>query len=328
MKRATLTLTILITLLMSVTAQTIKRQKVIDNAKEYANLSWRMNTRNAQNQCYSPIWIRTYFPSGATTTGMAYCWGCGDKIPDFMNAIAGNGKAGNICTEKQGNTLGFRSNTFGVDCSGLVTRALGRSEKHLGTGQLEPYFTEITDRRSSMRMGDIFNKKDDHTAIFSYESSSGNPVVFEASATDWKVSERVNHPWSYFNNYKALRYKDLQDGGLAKVNQGISVTPSTVRRGQSVTVIFHLKELAGASIQYDTVTVAVLDQSNRFKFDLEWKANFSIPANGEKSYMVASARMDLPPGTYKLVARGRVTDWFDFQTTNGGVNGKTFTVTN
>jgi hypothetical protein len=175
-------------------------------------------------------------------------------------------------------------------------------------------------------MGDIFNKAGDHTAIFSRLSSSGTPVVIEASSTGWKVAER-DRPWSYFVNYKSLRYNSLQDGGLAKLNQGVSVFPSSIRKGQSIQVIFHLKELEGASITYDTITVAILDQSNRFMFDLEWKNNFNVPANGEKSYLVASATINLPPGTYKAVARGRVTDWFDFQTTGAGVNGKTFTVT-
>jgi hypothetical protein len=339
MKNATLTLAILITLLSPVAAQTIRRQQVIDNAKEFANLSWRMNTRNTQDQCYSPIWIKTKFPATSSNIkGMAYCWGCGKKISQFQSGIAGNGKAGNGCTKSQGAPGQSQPNTFGVDCSGLVTRALGRSETHLGTSELEPLFTVLSDRKNMMRMGDIFNKKNDHTAIFWYQNSSGKPVVYEASGTDWKVSERT-YSWSYFDNYKALRYKDLQDGGLAKVNQGLTVSPSTVRRGQTISVIFHLKELEGAAITYDTVTVAIVDRNGVFKFDLPWRTNFTIPANGEKTflvpanngqgYVVATARIDLPAGTYKAVARGRIGGgWFDFLTTGSGVNGRTFTVTN
>lgn len=325
MKKATLTVIVLAALVVSTAAQTIRRQEVINNAAGFQSLTWKMGPRNVQDQCYKPIWIKTPFAAGTTVTGMAYCWGCGHSVSAFKSGIAGDGKSGNRCTKLQGNPFGYIGNTFGVDCSGLVTRAMGRSEKHLGTSELEPYFSVFSDN-VAMRMGDIFNKAGDHTAIFARQTSAGTPVIIEASATDWKVTER-ERPWSYFKNYKRLRYKQFQDGGLAKLNQGIGVNPPSVRRGQSMTVVFHLKELEGAAITYDTVTVAILDMSDRFIMDLPWWNNFKIPANGEKSYFADSPKLNLAPGKYKLVARGKIGSWFDFLTTGGGVNGKTFTVT-
>lgn len=325
MKRTALTLMMVTVLIAPLQAQTIKRQEIINNAVTFMNLKWKMNARNIQGQCYSPIWINTHFPAGANVTGMAYCWGGGHTISEFNKGIADSGRAGNRCTKQQGNDKGYRSNTFGVDCSGLVTRAWGLSNiKHLGTGELGGYSTSFTSQLA-MRMGDIFNQPGEHTAIFWYETSAGKPHVIEASAADWKVSER-DYEWRYFKNYTKMRYNQLQDGGAAKLNAGISINPLTVRKGKSISVIFHLKELEGLPITYDTVTCAILDSSNRFMGDLTWVNNFKVPANGEKSYSVASAVINLPPGTYKAVARGKVTDWFDFQTTGSGVNGKTFTV--
>lgn len=323
MKRTALILMMVTALITPLQAQTIKRQEIINNAVKFMNLKWKMNARNIQDQCYSPIWIKTHFSAGANITGMAYCWGGGHTISEFNKGITDSGKAGNRCTKKQGNDQ-YRSNTFGVDCSGLVTRAWGLSNKHLGTGELKGYSTEFTSQ-SAMRMGDIFNKSGEHTAIFWYETSSGKPHVIEASAVDWKVSER-DYKWSELQSYAKRRYNQLQDGGAAKLNAGISINPLTVRKGKSISVIFHLKELEGLPITYDTVTCAILDSSNRFIADLTLVNNFKVSANGEKSYSVASAVINLPPGTYKAVARGKVTDWFDFQTTGSGVNGKTFTV--
>lgn len=310
----------------------ITRQQIMNNASNFQNLVWTMNARNSQNTCVSPTWIITQFSAGSTITGMAYCWGGGHTISQFNNGIAGNGKAGNRCTSQQGNCC-WRSNTYGVDCSGFVTRAWGRTESHLGTGQL-PGICVAIPQPAAIRRGDIFNLVNSHAALFSSFASNGTPNIIESSATDWKVSAR-NRPWSYFNGYTPLRYKDVTDdvAGFGRVDQGVTVTPTSAQGGQSFQVTFRLRETYGAPITYTRVTCAILNASNQHLFDLAHFTNVSLGAGQAWSYS-ATGVANLPTGTYKAVARGMVSNWFDFLTIPStyrpgyGVNPQSFSVTN
>jgi hypothetical protein len=104
-----------------------------------------------------------------------------------------------------------------------------------------------------------------------------------------------------------------------------------VSSGQAFAVGFTLQEVSGAAVTLAEIAVAILNPDGTHRFDLLplW-SNVTIPANstwaGQRS---ATLFASTPAGQYRAVLRGRVAggSWFDFETTGGGVNPRTFTVT-
>lgn len=115
--------------------------------------------------------------------------------------------------------------------------------------------------------------------------------------------------------------------GYAAVSEGVTVTPSPIYVGDNFNVTFTLKEIQGAPITFAEVTCAILDNNDNLQFDLQKFSNVTVPANETWTY-TGSGYMgsQFPPGTYKAMARGRVTNWFDFTTTGSGVNPCVFEV--
>jgi hypothetical protein len=299
-------------------AQTITREQIMANARTYRDLRWTVSTRNVMNACIPGTYIRTPFAANATVTGMAYNWGGDSTLPHFQNGIAGFGYAGNRCTSEQGNCC-LRSNTYGVDCSGFVQRTWGLTGK-LGTADLarDSLTSAIRLGSTGMRSGDAFVKPGDHTALFSHVDAAGNPWVIEASASDWKVTQR-QRTWTYYSAYQKRRYRNLQDGGIGKIDQGMTIS-SRPRVNQTFTATIRLRETDGAPIRYDDVTVAILDQWGAFKFDLSHRGTTSLAADGSVT-ITMSGKAVVSPGMHIAVARGRVgNSWSDLPVTTGGKN--------
>lgn len=307
---------------LSIQAQSIvTRERVMQNARTFRDLTWTMASRNAKSACLATTWIQTPFTSG-TFTGMAYNWGGMSSISEFANGIAGSGFAGNRCTELQGNPYGFRPNTFGVDCSGLTQQAFQYGGTKLGTYGIRTITNPIALGTGDMRSGDVFVKAGDHVAIFSQRDQSGNPVVIEASATDWKVTQR-SRTWSYFSAYEKRRYYNLQDAGMGAIYQGETV--SQARLWQWFTTSFRLLETTSSPITYDDLTVAILDQNGQYKFDLQHRGATYLGPNGIVSVSLGGYA-NIWPGWYRAVARGRIgSTWSDLPTA-GGTNGVWFYV--
>ena len=307
---------------LSLDAQsTITRDRVMQNAGRFRDLGWTMYSRNARSACYAGTWIQTPFPASMSVLGMAYNWGGYSTVPDFVNGIAGSGYAGNRCTDTQGNP-GYQPNTFGVDCSGLVQRAFEYGGTKLNTSGIRSITNPIPLGSADMRAGDVFVLAGSHTALFSNRDAYGNPVVIEASATDWKVSQR-SRTWTYFSSYEKRRYYNLQDGGIGKIDYGETVSPAHV--WQWFTTSFDLREGTGSAITYDDVTVAILDQYSQYKFDLQHRGMTYLPAYGS-TWVSVGGSANLWPGWYKAVARGRIgSTWSDLPTA-GGANSVWFYV--
>jgi len=307
---------------LSIQAQSlITRERVMQNTRTFRDLTWTMSSRNAKNACYATTWVETPFASGSIT-GMAYSWGGMSSISEFTNGIAASGYAGNRCTDLRGNPYGYRPNTYGVDCSGLTQQAFQYGGTKLGTYGIRSITNPITLGTADMRSADVFVKAGDHVAVFSNRDQSGNPVVIEASATDWKVSQR-SRTWTYFSAYEKRRYYNLQDGGIGAIDQGEAVSPA--RLWQWFTTSFRLREGTGSPITYDDVTVAILDSNGQYKFDLQHRGLTYLGANGTASVTVGG-NANLLPGWYKAVARGRIgPTWSDLPVA-GGTNGVWFYV--
>jgi hypothetical protein len=303
------------------------RAKVMDNAKAFREYAW-VAPKGLSACNTKKIW--TPFAEKTSVLGVAYAWGSGHTIPEFANAIKNGGYAGNRCTSSAGNPT-YTPGTYGVDCSGLVTRVWERPEKHLGTSQLPAITHPVRGGVDNMRSGDIFNWSSEHTVVYSHRESSGELGVVEASANDWKVSKHT-YSLSYFldkkKKYTPLRYPNLQDAGIAKITSGISA-PSSVKKGQSLSVSLRLTETDGESIRYDRITVAVLALNDTFQFDLTHQLNVSIKGDGTYDYK-GSGVANLTPGTYKLVARGNIggtsSGWSDLLVSGSGKNYVAFTV--
>lgn len=115
--------------------------------------------------------------------------------------------------------------------------------------------------------------------------------------------------------------------GYASLSQGVSISPETVILGQDFSVSFTLKEVRGEAKTFENVAVAIHQADNSFLFDFAMYDNVTIPAYGTWSETATNhLYADKPPGTYKVVVKGRVGgEWFDFDTVDNGVNPRTFT---
>jgi len=114
--------------------------------------------------------------------------------------------------------------------------------------------------------------------------------------------------------------------GHASVSEGVAVSPDPVVLGQNFTVSFTLKELRGKSRTFEEIAIAILDLDDNLISDFANYPNETISANGTLSRSGKNYLYDTHlPGTYKAIIRGRIGgEWFDFDTTDNGVNPKAF----
>jgi len=149
-------------------------------------------------------------------------------------------------------------------------------------------------------------------------------VVMTISSGHYTVSGS-----SIGSNYSCQGWLRKLSTGYAKVSQGVSVSPNPIIRGGSLQANFTLLEVNGSSITFDTITCAILNNSNVLQFNLSRYNNVTISSNGSYNYNATGYfSSSLPLGTYKAVARGykNGTGWFDFTTTGSGQNPLSFQV--
>src|SRR5262245_18306278 len=99
--------------------------------------------------------------------------------------------------------------------------------------------------------------------------------------------------------------------GFARVESGVAVSPTApfASPGPAVhnfSVAFALRETTGAPVTFAEVAAAILDEEGTTLFDLPHQANVTIPANGTWTFPTQTGYL-LNPGTYRAIARGRVT---------------------
>ncbi|MBA4407232.1 hypothetical protein C0389_08165 [bacterium] len=133
------------------------------------------------------------------------------------------------------------------------------------------------------------------------------------------------------NQFAAMYYFSAQNtiqNGLAKVSQGVSISPNPINIGNNFQSTFTLQETLGASITYASIVCAIV-QGGSHVVDMEVKNNVTIPANGSYQYSSTQQwRLTDPAGTYQAVARWKDSNgnWFDFTTTSNGLNSVAFQV--
>ncbi|NOK60721.1 MAG: hypothetical protein GFH27_549297n322 [Chloroflexi bacterium AL-W] len=182
----------------------IYRQYISQNAYSYISASKYLNVTNTDGDCAGRSKPR-YIGGPGTYTGVPYDWGGNNTAADYTSAMDDGYKAGNTNT-----AYGKLGCSRGVDCSGLVTRAWGRSDKKYGTSTLPEISTALPDQWS-LKEGDIMN--DFVTHVFLIRSiDDGGANVYE-STVDAGLDRVVYRylPWGAFNGFQPNRYNNLCD---------------------------------------------------------------------------------------------------------------------
>ena len=120
-----------------------------------------------------------------------------------MRGLNNGGRAGNIITRS-----GKVGNTFGLDCSGYVSRCWGLTSKR-STNTIENVARRIS--YSSLQPGDALNNAGSHVMLFEKRDSNGDSVLYEATTLQEydRVSHTVRPKSKVESEYKAIRYNGI-----------------------------------------------------------------------------------------------------------------------
>ncbi|PKM93612.1 MAG: hypothetical protein CVU84_14680 [Firmicutes bacterium HGW-Firmicutes-1] len=162
---------------------TISRSTIMSSAKTYhTSFAW---TCSSSNLAAMTSWIKPrYVGSAGSYSCMPYCWGGFASRNQFITAMNNSGRVGNINCPY----TGYVSNTYGLDCSGFVSRAWGLTTKY-STRSITDVTTNIN--TSALQQGDALNLSGKHIVLFEKLDSSGNYVLYEA--TQMNSYDRVAH---------------------------------------------------------------------------------------------------------------------------------------
>ncbi len=176
----------------------ISRQKIMENAKMYHDFAWGCSGKNLEAM---PHWEKPSFVKGAGSYKcMPYCWGGFSSIEQYNSGMQCGGRVGNMdCTGA------YISNTFGLDCSGFVSRAWELPSK-LGTSGFSSVSYSIS--KAELRPGDALNKPGSHIILFEKFLPDGTYALYEATALNNydRVSYTIRSAQS-LSSYQAIRYK-------------------------------------------------------------------------------------------------------------------------
>lgn len=184
----------------------ISRTAVMNDAKAYhSSFTW---TCSSKNLAALSNWTCPRYVTGAGTYSyMPYCWGGFSTTAQYKTGMSNSGRVGNINTS----TSGYVANTYGLDCSGYVSRCWRQSTKY-GTGTIGSICNSIA--YNQLKPADALNKSGSHIVLYEYADGAGNYVLYEATTLNKydKVSH-TNRPISSLSSggYVALRYKGITD---------------------------------------------------------------------------------------------------------------------
>lgn len=177
----------------------ITRAEIMEIAASYhSEFEWECTNANIapMDNYTKPRCIST----AGSYTMMPYCWGGFHTQTQFTDGLEAGGRAGNIATP----STGLVSNTYGLDCSGYVSRCWAQTSKY-GTSTITAITTSIT--VSDLLEGDAFLKSGH---IMLYEDTDGtNYILYEA--TQLNSYDRVAHTARSITNvtndgYSPVRY--------------------------------------------------------------------------------------------------------------------------
>lgn len=180
----------------------ISRTTIMSNAKSFhSSFSWSCQSKNL---AALTNWTKPrYVGNAGSYQYMPYCWGGFSSISQYNTGMNGTGRVGNINTS----TSGHVSNTYGLDCSGYVSRCWGTSTKY-GTSTIMNVAKKIN--ASDLLQGDALNYSGSHIVLFDKLDGAGNYVLYEA--TTLNSYDRVSHTTrsiSSMGNYVPIRYNGV-----------------------------------------------------------------------------------------------------------------------
>ncbi|MDO4174056.1 MAG: hypothetical protein Q4D42_04775, partial [Eubacteriales bacterium] len=185
-------------------AATISRSTIISNAKAYhRQFTW---TCSSSNLASLTNWTCPRYVSGAGSyTYMPYCWGGFSTTGEYTSGMSRGGRVGNINTS----TAGHVGNTYGLDCSGYVSRCWGLGSKK-STSTLPNVATKIT--YASLQQGDMIDKAGSHVVLYEKADGNGGYILYEA--TKWLSMDRVAYTVRSISSlqnssYVAYRYNNV-----------------------------------------------------------------------------------------------------------------------
>ncbi|MBX7044621.1 MAG: T9SS type A sorting domain-containing protein [Ignavibacteria bacterium] len=116
--------------------------------------------------------------------------------------------------------------------------------------------------------------------------------------------------------------------GYGSINTGLTITPNPVQRTVPTRFRFTLKETIGAAILFEKIVITIKFNGNPV-FELPYKLNVNLPANGTYDYDETSSQFG--PGTALTQHTAEVKGykngtWFVFSTIGSGQNPVTFNV--
>ena len=199
--------------------QTITRTQILKNALPYTTYEFTATTNNiwSGTNCSAlsitvttPSWVAT-----GTNFSVPYCWGGFSTLSSFTTGIGANKSAGDDdCT---GNGDGSESCALGVDCSGFVSRAWGRTSKE-STSTL-PSISTTYSSPTKVKPGDAFDNVGSHVRLVYKNNGNGTYTVIESSADGWDVAI---HTYSTYDlaSYTPMYYDNV-------VNPYDSISPTT-----------------------------------------------------------------------------------------------------
>ncbi|WP_448544486.1 hypothetical protein [Roseiflexus sp.] len=185
-----------------VTSCNIYRSYISQNAYRYLSNSKNLTATNIDGNC-SGREKPQYLSSPGIYSSVPYDWGGWVTVAGFNSSMDSGLQAGDINRTEE-------SCSQGVDCSGFVTQAWGRTDQKYGTCTLPDISTSLPDKWS-LREGDIMNRCEHH--VFLIRAIDANGATVYESTTDENLDRVVYRrlPWSRFNGYQPRRYNGLCD---------------------------------------------------------------------------------------------------------------------
>jgi cell wall-associated NlpC family hydrolase len=292
----------------------ITRSKVIQNAKDYAEHNFAVGNANITTRTGKKddnVSVQKYvvsaFVNKGTFTGAPYQWGGDDTISLIEDGLAKGKVAGDINIYKiDGKEASRSSLAVGVDCSGFVSRiweVIGKYSTSSSINGLPTISTRLTSY-NDLKPGDILNRSG-HVMVFFTRDSSGNYLVYESSATGWKVA--LNQ-WTaaYVSSYTPYRYTRIIDE-LSVVDFWVKVAPLYAGVKNGFDAQFKLKNNTAQIQKVTKVAMAIHDASGKFISDMINVSTVStkIDITPGSSYQTGKMVVDspTPAGQYKVVAK-------------------------
>jgi hypothetical protein len=200
-------------------------------ALSYLNNETYLTQANFTGLCVGRTKPRGYFGTvGTIHKSVPYDWGGYQTVSEFNSFMAQGYLAGDIDTVNPTASWGTETCSYGVDCSGFLSRVWGTG--HRTTVDLPDIAIEIG--KSQLQRGDIINRKKDHVAMFDRIDSDGKLWTLEA--TKYNSYDRVvsirNDSWARFNGYSYYRYNNVCSD--TKTMTSLSITgPLSVNESSS-----------------------------------------------------------------------------------------------